>query len=127
MENKLGMVGMGKVTNGVITFVDATGKGFSKSVSRPVVQETIEEEVIVEKTPEILDVPYFMKNRVKPEPMGQVYLFTKKEEPKEEEEQEHPVVEALFKGIGKARKIMVNNPVFKYFIDDYQQTKKGDK
>lgn len=67
MENKTnGMVGMGKYQNGVMTFVDATGKGFAKKISTPVVRRepAVKFEVSTIKEEETLDVPSFMKNRI---------------------------------------------------------------
>jgi hypothetical protein len=130
MTNKLGMVGKGTVTNGVITFMDATGKGFAKSVSHPVIRrepviEFIEEEVEMEEI--VLDVPEFMKNR-KPAPVEEKVIYVNFSKEKEEEEEgEHPFVEGLLDVLGKARKVLVNNPVFKYFIDDHEQVRKEDK
>lgn len=64
MENKIGMVGKGRVVNGRIVFTEVlTGKGFSANVSKPVVRHepAIKNEVIVAK--EVIDVPNFIKNR----------------------------------------------------------------
>ena len=67
MENTRTRVGIGRIQNGVMTFMDATGKGFTKTISQPVVQQTTKEEVSMEKKEVVaLNVPEFMKNRTKP-------------------------------------------------------------
>lgn len=73
MENKLGMVGMGRIQNGVMVFADATGKGFAKKVSRPAevkpeVQPVVYREPAVKQgvsmiKEDVVDVPDFMKHR----------------------------------------------------------------
>jgi hypothetical protein len=73
MEKVLGMVGKGVVKNGVMTFVDASGKGFAKHVSKPAVAPVVRREPAVTYgvsmiKEESIDVPSFMKNR-KPAPV----------------------------------------------------------
>lgn len=71
MENNFnGMVGMGRMQNGVMTFVDATGKGFAKKLSTPVIhrEPAIKNEVSMIEDVQI-DVPSFMKNRVRHTPV----------------------------------------------------------
>jgi hypothetical protein len=125
MKNKLGMVGMGKVTNGVMTFVDATGKGFSKTIARPVVTENIKEEITMDKKEVFeLDIPEFMKDYKKNRPQlvsNVIHVnFGRKEEEvevSEEEEERDPGKEFIDEVLGAIGKVIKRNPVVKYFFD----------
>lgn len=70
MENKLGMVGMGRVVNGRVMFSTVDGQGFSAPVTKQVgfvANEEAAKEVMVEAPiiykQEDIDVPEFMKAR----------------------------------------------------------------
>jgi hypothetical protein len=65
MEKKIGMVGMGRIQNGVMVFTDATGKGFATKLNKPVVRHEPAIKNEVHTVEEALDVPDFMKNRKK--------------------------------------------------------------
>jgi hypothetical protein len=121
---------MTKLSNTGFQFINKTGfVSELPTVSAPMINEPIREEVIVRE--EVLDVPSFIKEAIRQRKLEERKVihvnFAKQEEPEEEEEREHPVVEVLLDGLSKARKKIVNNPVFKYFIDDYQQTPKKKK
>lgn len=127
MMNKTGMVGVGRITNGVMTFTDATGKGFAKSISRPAapIQETIKEEVVVTVKTEVIDVPDFLKVAIQKRKQEQnkvVYVnFNKGEEVEVEEETEDigdKLVEVLDNAADAVKKVIKRNPVFKYFFGE---------
>jgi hypothetical protein len=118
-NNKVGMVGIGRVVNGRITFTDASGKGFS----RPVVKEVVKEEVIApvvmakkEKEEIVLDIPDFMKNRKrKPAPKNNVVEVQFRQH--EEEEEEDRVVQFVDNMEAAIKNKIYNSRVFKYFFD----------
>jgi hypothetical protein len=117
------ILGVGKVQNGRVSFVSNVG-GFVRPVSKPVVtrEPAVKHEVTMTKPMEVIDVPYFMKDR-KPEPMGQVIYvnFAKEQEEEEELDKGEKIAEALddiFNHVGKKIK---RNPVFKYFFGEDEE------
>lgn len=128
MMNKTGMVGVGRIQNGVMMFTDATGKGFAKSISRPAapaIEETIKEEVVVTVKEEVLTVPSFIQeySKRKQELASKVIYvnFNKGEEVEEEKEMEdigEKVVEVIDGAVDAVKKVIKRNPVFKYFFGE---------
>jgi hypothetical protein len=129
MENKIGMFGKGVVENGVIKFIGADGKGFIKPVSvrrEPAVinqVSIIEEEVIMDKQVEALDIPEFMKDAIKKRKQEQrkvIYVNFSKEEEQEEEVVDvgDKLADFIDDAADAVKKVIKRNPVFKYFFGE---------
>jgi hypothetical protein len=127
MENKLGMVGAGRVQGGVMVFADATGKGFAKKISSPVVRRepAVVSEVIVApvlaetKKAKEVDVPAFMKNRkpAKKETNNVVPFPTKGGDVKKEWTADD-IEEAFTNVVNKVTNKIESTRVFKFFFGE---------